>query len=256
MPPTALKMMRQVRHPRSRYDYHVRTVASGGETLGEEILEWGRETMGLVINEFYGQTEVNVVVGNCNQIMTVKPGSMGRAVPGHVVEVVDERGHVLPPGEVEEVAIRRPDPVMFVEYWKDPTATAQKYVDDWCLTGDMAKKDEEGYFWFIGRTDDVITSGGYRIGPGEIEDCLMRHAAVAMAAVVGVPDSIRTEVVKAFLVLKPDVSPSDTLEEEIKAFVRVRLAAHEYPREIAFVKELPLTATGKIMREKLRKTEQ
>ena len=255
MPPTALKMMRQVRDPRSRYDYHMRSIGSGGETLGEELLDWGKETMGLVINEFYGQTEVNLVVANCAEIMEIKPGSMGRAVPGHSVEVVNERGDIVSPGSVGQVAIKRPDPVMFLEYWKNQKATEEKYVGDWCLTGDLARKDEGGYFWFVGRTDDVITSAGYRIGPAEIEDCLMKHPAVGMAAVIGSPDEVRTEIVKAFIVLKPGVIPSGDLEEEIKSFVKVRLAAHEYPREIEFVTELPLTATGKIMRKELRKME-
>jgi acetyl-CoA synthetase len=255
MPPTALKMMRQVKDPDSRHDYHMRTIGSGGETLGEELLDWGKQTMGLVINEFYGQTEVNLLVANCAEIMKIKPGSMGKAVPGHVVEVVDEGGGIVPPGAVGEVAIKRPDPVMFLEYWKNQKATEEKYIGDWCLTGDLARKDDEGYFWFVGRTDDVITSAGYRIGPAEIEDCLMKHPSVSMVAVVGSPDKVRTEVVKAFVVLKPEVTPGPDMEEEIKKFVKVRLAAHEYPREIEFVSELPMTATGKIMRKELKKME-
>ncbi len=255
MPPTALKMMRQVRDPRSRHDYAMRSIASGGETLGEELLDWGREVMGLTINEFYGQTEVNVVVGCCAEIMETRPGSMGRAVPGHRVEVVDGSGTVLPPGTVGEVAIQRPDPVMFLEYWRNPEATEEKYIQDWCLTGDLAKKDEDGYLWFVGRKDDLITSAGYRIGPAEIEDCLMKHPSVSMVAVVGSPDDFRTEVVKAFIVPKPGVTPDKALEEDIKGFVKHRLAAHEYPREIEFMAELPMTATGKIMRKDLKKLE-
>jgi acetyl-CoA synthetase len=255
MPPTALKMMRQVKEPRSRYDYHMRSIGSGGETLGEELLDWGKETMGLIINEFYGQTEVNLVVANCAEIMQIRPGSMGKAVPGHIVEVVDDGGNTVPPGTVGQVAIKRPDPVMFMEYWKNQEATEAKHIGDWCLTGDLARKDNDGYFWFVGRTDDVITSAGYRIGPAEIEDCLIKHPAVGMAAVIGSPDEVRTEIVKAFIVLKPGVIPSQPLKEEIKSFVKLRLAAHEYPREIEFVKELPLTATGKIMRKELKKME-
>ena len=255
MPPTALKLMRQVKDPRSRHEYHMRSIGSGGETLGEELLDWGREVMGLTINEFYGQTECNLVVGCCAEIMENIPGSMGRAVPGHVVEVVNESGEVVHPGTVGEVAIQRPDPVMFLEYWRNPQATEEKYVGDWLLTGDLGKKDENGYFWFVGRKDDVITSAGYRIGPAEIEDCLMKHQAVGMVAVVGSPDKVRTEVVKAFIVLKPDVEPTPEIEQDIKDFVKVRLAAHEYPREIEFVKELPMTATGKIMRKELKKLE-
>ena len=255
MPPTALKIMRQVKDPSSHYDYHMRTIGSGGETLGEELLDWGKEVMGLSINEFYGQTEVNLVVSNCAEIMEIKPGSMGKAVPGHIVEVVDEEGNVVPQGVVGGVAIKRPDPVMFLEYWRNQEATEAKYVGDWCLTGDLAKKDEDGYLWFVGREDDVITSAGYRIGPAEIEDCLMKHPSVSMVAVIGSPDKVRTEVVKAFIVLKPEVVPGPGIEEEIKQFVKVRLAAHEYPREIEFVSELPMTATGKIMRKELKKLE-
>jgi acetyl-CoA synthetase len=253
MPPTALKIMRQVPDPGKRYDFALRTIGCGGETLGEELLEWGRKVMGLTINEFYGQTEVNLVLGNCSEIMENRPGSMGRPIPGHRVEVVDEAGRVLPPGEVGEVAIQRPDPVMFLGYWGNPQATEDKFIGDWSLTGDLARKDEEGYFWFVGRKDDLISSAGYRIGPAEIEDCLIKHPAVAMAGVIGSPDAVRGEIVKAFIVLKPGVLPEPSLKEEIRQFIKIRLAAHEYPREIEFLAELPLTATGKIMRKDLRK---
>jgi acetyl-CoA synthetase len=255
MPPTALKMMRQVKDPKKRYDYKMRTIACGGETLGEELLDWGKQVMDLTINEFYGQTEVNLVVGNCAEIMQVRRGSMGKAIPGHRVEVIDEEGNVVPHGTVGEVAILRPDPVMFLEYWRNPEATKEKFIKDWSCTGDLAKKDEDGYFWFVGRKDDLITSAGYRIGPAEIEDCLLKHRAVTMAAVIGAPDPVRGEIVKAFIILKPEFTPSSALQEEIANFVKTRLAAHEYPREIEFVKELPMTTTGKIMRRELRKME-
>ncbi len=255
MPPTALKLMRQVKNPRSQYSFKMRSIGSGGETLGEELLDWGREVFDLAINEFYGQTEANLVVGNCAAIMKNLPGSMGRTVPGHTLAVVDGKGQPIPPGTVGEVAVQRPDPVMFLEYWKNPEATADKYAGDWCLTGDLARQDEEGYFWFVGRKDDVITSAGYRIGPAEIEDCIMKHPAVGMVAVVGSPDDLRTEIVKAFIVLKADIEASVDLADRIKEFVKVRLAAHEYPREIEFVAELPMTATGKIMRKDLKALE-
>ena len=255
MPPTALKLMRQVKDPRSRHKYEMRSIGSGGETLGEELLDWGKAVFNLNINEFYGQTEANLVVGNCASIMKNLPGAMGRAVPGHTVAVVDDAGHLLPSGTAGEVAIRRPDPVMFLEYWKNPQATAENFVGDWCLTGDLAKQDDDGYFWFVGRKDDVITSAGYRIGPAEIEDCIMKHPAVGMVAAVGSPDEVRTEIVKAFIVLKADVEAGDELAADIKQFVKVRLAAHEYPREIEFVDELPMTATGKIMRKDLKALE-
>lgn len=255
LPPTALKMMRQVENPRNRFDFEMRSIGSGGETLGEELLEWAQQNMGVTVNEFYGQTEVNLVVSNCERIMTVRPGSMGRAVPGHVVEIVDDDGNLLPPGTTGNVAVKRPDPVMFLEYWKNPQATRDKFVGDWSLMGDLAQKDSDGYFWFVGREDDVITSAGYRIGPGEIEDCLIKHPAVAMAAVVGIPDELRTEIIKAFIVLKSGIRPDQGLKTEIKDFVRTRLAAHEYPREVEFIDELPLTATGKIIRKDLRERE-
>jgi acetyl-CoA synthetase len=255
MPPTALKLMRQVTNPRSRYSLKMRSIGSGGETLGEELLEWGREVFDLTINEFYGQTEANLIVGNCAAIMKCLPGSMGRAVPGHTLAVVNEKGKPLPAGTVGEVAVQRPDPVMFLEYWKNWQATTDKYIGDWCLTGDLAKQDEAGYFWFVGRKDDVITSAGYRIGPAEIEDCIMKHPDVGMVAVVGSPDEVRSEIVKAFIVLKPDVVASDDVAADIKEFVKIRLAAHEYPREIEFVDALPMTATGKIMRKDLKALE-
>ncbi|MBT3258088.1 MAG: AMP-binding protein [Deltaproteobacteria bacterium] len=255
MPPTALKMMRQVKDPKSRHDYAMRTIGSGGESLGEELLAWGKEVMGLTINEFYGQTEVNLVVGSCSEVMEIRPGSMGKAIPGHMVEVVDASGNPMPPGEVGEVGIKRPDPVMCLGYWKNPEATRDQYVGDWWVTGDLAKKDEDGYFWFVGRKDDLITSSGYRIGPAEIEDCLMGHPSVGLAAVVGSPDPVRHEVVKAFIVPDSQAKPGPELAADIKNFVKVRLAAHEYPREIEFVSELPMTNTGKIIRRELKARE-
>jgi acetyl-CoA synthetase len=255
MPPTALKLMRQVTNPRSRHSFHLRSIGSGGETLGAGLLDWGKETLGVTINEFYGQTEVNLIVGNCSEVMEIRPGSMGRPIPGHVVEVVNDDGTPVPAGTVGEVAVKRPDPVMFLQYWANPEETEAKFVGDWALTGDLARKDEQGYLWFVGRKDDVITSSGYRIGPAEIEDCILKHPAVSMVAVVGSPDPVRTEVVKAFIVLKQQAPSGTALEEELRNFVRVRLAAHEFPREIEFVSDLPLTATGKIMRKDLRKRE-
>jgi acetyl-CoA synthetase len=252
LPPTALKMLRRVAKPRDRWDYELRSIGSGGETLGQELLDWGRETFGLTVNEFYGQTECNLIVANCAGIMPVKAGAMGRAVSGHQVAVVDAQGRELPIGETGTIAVKRPDPVMFLEYWNDPEATAAKFAGDWLLTGDQGRQDEAGYFHFVGRDDDVITSAGYRIGPGEIEDCLLKHPAVALAAAVGVADPLRTQKVKAFIVVNPGHEPGRHLAKEIQDFVRSRLAAHEYPREVAFVDSLPMTATGKIMRRALR----
>jgi acetyl-CoA synthetase len=253
MPPTALKLMREAGvAPAAGQGARLRTLASGGETLGEGLLDWGRATFGLTINEFYGQTECNLVVGNSAGLLPVRPGSMGRPFPGHTVEIVGDEGALLPTGAIGNIAIRRPDPVMFLEYWRNPSATRAKFAADWLLTGDLGRRDDEGYLWFVGRADDVITSASYRIGPGEVEDCLMRHPAVALAAVVGVPDPVRTEIVKAFVVLKGGVAASDTLAREIQEFVKARLAAHEYPRALAFVDDLPMTATGKIKRGELK----
>jgi acetyl-CoA synthetase len=255
MPPTALKMMRRVARPRERWDFALRSIGSGGETLGAELLDWGRATFGLTVNEFYGQTECNLVVANCARIMPARPGSMGRAVPGHEVAIVDDSGNPLPDGEPGNIAIARPDPVMFLGYWNDPEATENKFAGDWLLTGDTGTRDEDRYFRFVGREDDVISSGGYRIGPGEVEDCLIQHPAVAMAAVVGVPDALRGQRVKAFVVLGEGARAGDDLAAEIQDFVKIRLAAHEYPREVEFVTDLPLTATGKIIRKDLRARE-
>ncbi len=255
MPPTALKMLRSAGAVKDRHKLSVRTLASGGEPLGEEVLNWGKQELGIVINEFYGQTEANILVSNCAEIMPVKPGSMGRAVPGHVLAVVDKAGNPLPPGESGEIAVKKGDPVMFLGYWENEKATREKFAGDWLLTGDTGRMDEEGYFWFAGRNDDVITSSGYRIGPSEIEDCLLKYPAVSLAAVVGSPDELRGEVVKAFIILKDSYRASWELEKDIQNFVKTRLAAHEYPREIEFVPELPMTVTGKVKRGELRKLE-
>jgi acetyl-CoA synthetase len=252
IPPTALRMMRSVERPAARFALNLRTLAAGGEALGAETLAWGREELGLTINEFYGQTECNLVLGSCAALGVVRPGCIGKPVPGHRVAVIRPDGSLCEPDEEGQIAIARPDPVMFLGYWNRPEATADKFVDDWMKTGDQAVRDADGYVRFVGRDDDVITSSGYRIGPVEIEDCLLRHPAVALAAVVGKPDPLRTEIVKAFLVLKDGQTPSDALEADIRAFVRERLSAHEYPREIAFRADLPLTTTGKIIRRVLR----
>ena len=252
IPPTALKILRTVERPRERFDLRIRSIGSGGEALGREVYEWAHEGLGLTINEFYGQTECNLVLSSCARIGVSRAGAIGKPVPGHEVAVIGADGEALPVGEKGQIAVRRPDPVMFLEYWKRPEATDQKFAGDWMLTGDQGVVDEDGYFHFVGRDDDVITSAGYRIGPGEIEDCLISHPAVALAAVVGKPDPVRTEIVKAYIVLKEDAEPSEPLAETIRLYVRDRLAAHEYPREIEFVEDLPMTTTGKVIRRILR----
>ncbi|WP_043364212.1 acyl-CoA synthetase [Belnapia sp. F-4-1] len=252
LPPTALKMLRMVPDP-MRFGARPRSIGSGGETLGAELLDWGRATFGCTINEFYGQTECNLVISSCAALMPARPGWMGRAVPGHEVAVVDAEGQVLPPGQHGTIAIRRPNPVMFLRYWNKPEETTAKFVGDWLLTGDQGEQDEEGWFRFIGRDDDVITSAGYRIGPGEIEDCLAAHPAVAMAAVIGLPDPLRTEAVTAIILPAPGVAADDALARVLQDHVKTRLAAHVYPRAVHFTDALPLTATGKVMRGELRR---
>jgi acetyl-CoA synthetase len=250
IPPTALRMLRSVPPPAGAL--RLRSVGSGGEALGAEIYDWGKSALGITINEFYGQTECNLVLASCATIGVSRPGAIGKPVPGHRVAVIRPDGASCAPGELGQIAIARPDPVMFLEYWGRPDATRDKFIGDWMTTGDQGVADEDGYIRFIGRDDDVITSAGYRIGPSEIEDCLIRHPAVALAAVVGKPDAVRTEIVKAFIVLKSGHAPSEALATDIQGFVRTRLSAHEYPREVAFIDEMPMTTTGKVIRRLLR----
>lgn len=252
MPPTALRLMRQVPNPASRHAYKLRSLATGGEPLGADMIAWGQQTFGLTIAEFYGQTECNLVVGNCPSVFPPRPGSMGRPIPGHTVAIVDRDGNRLPQGETGIVAVRRPDPVIFLEYWRQPDATAAKFRGDWCLLGDIATEDADGYFWFQGRDNDIIKSSGYRIGPGEVEECIAKHPAVALVGVIGTPDPVRGEVVTAFIVLAAGHAASPELAADIQAFVRERLAAHEYPRKIRFLAQMPMTVTGKVRRVDLR----
>ena len=249
LPPTALKMMRASGAGCS--DLSLRAIFTAGEPLGSEVLDWAKRNLGCRINEGYGQTEANLVVGNCASVWPVRPGSMGRAIPGHEVAIQDENGDRLI-DEEGEICVRAPDPVMMLGYWNRPEATAEKFRDGWLLTGDLGVEDSDGYLWFRSRKDDVITSMGYRIGPGEIEECLMGHPAVAMCAVVGVPDEIRGHVPAAFVVPRSGIAPSEELAAELQQHVRTRLAAHETPRRVTFLDELPRTTTGKIMRRVLR----
>jgi acetyl-CoA synthetase len=252
LPPTALKIMRAVPDAHRRWSIAMRSVASGGESVGPELIDWGRRTLGVTINEFYGQTECNMIVSSCAKLMPPRPGIMGRAVPGHEVAVIDADGRPAPEGAAGMIAVRRPDPVMFLGYWNNPAATEAKFRGAWLITGDVGVHEGGGWIRFLGRDDDVITSAGYRIGPGEIEDCLLKHPAVQLAAAIGKPDPQRTEIVKAYIVLKPGFTPSAELKAELAAHVRDRLAAHEYPREVEFLAELPMTTTGKIIRRALR----
>lgn len=251
MPPTALRMLRQVTDP-ARFGFALRSVASGGEALGQDMIAWGQQTFGLTINEFYGQTEVNLVVGNNADLFPVRPGSMGKPLPGHSVAVIDAEGEVCAPGEEGVIAVKRPDPVMFLEYWKRPEATREKFIGDWCVLGDLGHVDDDGYFWFKARSDDVIISAGYRIGPTEVEECLMQHPQVALAGVIGAADPMRGEIVKAYIVPVEGAARDEQAAKALQAFVRERLSAHEYPRMIRFIDEMPLTVTGKIRRVALR----
>ncbi|OWV71628.1 AMP-dependent synthetase [Rhizobium sp. R634] len=252
IPPTALRLMRSVADPRSKYDLVLRTIGSAGEALGRETYEWARRALGITVNEFYGQTECNFVLSSSAAHGVTKAGAIGRAVPGHRVAIVSEAGDELPAGEPGQIAIASPDPVMFLGYWNDEAATEKKFVKGWLLTGDIGRQDDEGYITFEGRDDDVITSSGYRIGPAEIEDCLIGHPAVQLAAAVGKPDAVRTEIVKAYIVLAPGHAPSEALAADIRDWVKMRLSMHEYPREVEFVESLPLTTTGKVIRRLLR----
>lgn len=254
LPPTALKMMRL---DTPDQPVPMRSVASGGETLGKELIAWGQQVFGTTINEFYGQTECNMIISSCAALEPAEPGVMGFPVPGHVVEVLDDAGKICPTDQEGNIAVRAPDPVMFLEYWNRPDATAEKFLtvdgEKWLLTGDKGAKTPGGRIRFIGRDDDVISSGGYRIGPAEIEDCLLTHPAVQMAGVVGKPDPLRGTIVAAYIQLAPGNTPSDALAEEIAAHVKTRLAAYEYPRVIRFIDNMPLTTTGKIIRVDLRR---
>ena len=250
--PTVLKLMRPVRHLVARENVRLRSIVSGSEAVGRELLEDMNAIFGATINEGFGQTECNLVLGNCARLHHARTGSLGTALPGHVAAIVDDDGQAVPAGTVGNLAFLRPDPVMMLEYINKPQATAEKFIGDWLITGDLASCDEEGFYWFFGRADDVITSAGYRIGPGEIEDALIGHPAVSMAAAIGVPDPARTETIRAYVVLAAGYEPGDELAAALQASVRERLAKHERPREVVFVPALPLTTTGKVLRRELR----
>ncbi|MBK0328708.1 AMP-binding protein [Rhodobacteraceae bacterium F11138] len=242
-PPTALRMLKAADHGISG----LRSVASGGEPLGAEMLAWGQQAFGLAINEFYGQTECNMIVSSCGTDFPARPGCIGKPVPGHVIAVLDDTGR--PTRDEGDIVVRRGSASMMLEYWNRPEATAEKFHGDWLLTGDRGVWEDD-YLRFVGREDDVITSGGYRIGPAEIEDCLLTHPAVATVGVVGKPDELRTEIVKAYVVLKQG---RQATQEMLQAHVKERLAVYSYPREITFLDALPMTVTGKVVRKELKR---
>ncbi len=275
--PTALKaMMKAVPHPRQRHRLALRAIMSAGEAVGDAVYAYCRDELGVVVNEMFGQTEINYIVGNCSRSIDrngqvaagwpALPGSMGRAYPGHRVAVIDDAGRECPRGTPGDVALHRrdvhgdPDPVFFLGYWKNDGATAAKFTgdptDSWCRTGDTAVMDEQGYLWYQGRSDDVFKAAGYRIGPSEVENCLVKHPAVANAAVVPRPDAARGAVVKAYVVLSPGFHGDDALVDELQRHVKGQLAPYEYPKEIEFIDALPMTTTGKVQRRVLRLREE
>ena len=272
--PTALKaMMKAVPVVTGRYTLKLQALMSAGEAVGDAVFGYCQQQLGVTVNEMFGQTEINYVVGNCARLWPAKPGSMGKGYPGHRVAVIDEAGQPCPPGTPGEVAVNRldvhghPDPVFFLGYWRNDRATQAKYTDDWCRTGDMAVADEDGYLWYQGRTDDMFKAAGYRIGPGEIENCLVKHPAVANAAVVPKPDADRGALVKAYVVLSPEArlqwaaaantaAFEDGIRQSLQSHVRGLLAPYEYPKEIEFIDQLPMTTTGKVQRRVLRLQEE
>jgi len=281
--PTALKaMMKAVPHPRPRYALQLQGLMSAGEAVGDALFAYCRKELGVVVNEMFGQTEVNYVVGNCamndHRLPGVgwpaRPGSMGRGYPGHLVALIDDKGEQVPVGEPGEVAVRRTDvhghhdPIFFLGYWNNEAATRAKFSGDWWRTGDLAVRDAEGYLWYQGRADDVFKAAGYRIGPGEIENCLVKHPAVLNCAVVPKPDAARGALVKAYVVLSPDFVAARALQAgataqfelnliaALQEHVKGKLAPYEYPKEIEFIDQLPTTTTGKVQRRVLRLQEE
>ena len=269
--PTALKaMMKAFPSPQTQFQLDLQAIMSAGEAVGDAVYAYCRDELGVTVNEMFGQTEINYIVGNCAMNGDTqegvgwpsKPGSMGRAYPGHRVAVIDEEGRECADGELGDVALHRcdihgqPDPIFFLGYWNQPQATLDKYTGDWCRTGDLAMRDAQGYLWYRGRADDVFKSAGYRIGPSEIENCLVKHPAVANAAVVPKPDAERGNLVKAYVVLTAGFAASDELVAQLQQHVRGLLAPYEYPKEIEFIDQLPMTTTGKVQRRVLRLREQ
>jgi acetyl-CoA synthetase len=269
--PTALKaMMKAYPTPARQFKLNLQAIMSAGEAVGDAVFGYCQEQMGVTVNEMFGQTEINYIVGNCAMNghardgigWPAKPGSMGKGYPGHRVAVIDDEGHECPAGVPGDVALNRfnqhgqPDPIFFLGYWKNEASTQGKFTGDWCRTGDLAVRDEDGYLWYQGRADDVFKAAGYRIGPSEIENCLVKHPAVANAAVVPKPDAERGALVKAYVVLAPGYEASDALVAELQVHVRGKLAPYEYPKEIEFTPELPMTTTGKVQRRVLRLQEE
>lgn len=249
---TALRRMAvEVDEPR-RFGVRLRCILSGGERVTPEIAQWTEERLGIRINEVYGQTEANILIGENDPLIPPRREPLGRPYPGHEVAIVGEERGERPRGELGVIAVRRGDPVIMLGYWNRPDATRAAYRGDWFLTGDLGVMDREGFVHYKGRADDVIGSAGFRIGPAEVEGCLLEHPAVEQCAVIGVPDETRGEAVKAFVLLAPGHAPSSALAETLMAHVKTRLGAFQRPREIEWVSELPMTVSGKIRRAELR----
>ncbi|NDP43006.1 MAG: AMP-binding protein [Aromatoleum sp.] len=260
--PTALKLtMKAFPCPRDRFDLHLPSIMSAVEAAGTTAFDWTRDALGATINEMFGQTEMNCSVGNSHTLWSAKPGSAGLPYPGHRIALIDDEGHEISGDEIGEVVVHRiapdgtPDPVFFIGYFGNPEGTTNKFRGDWCRTVDLARCDAEGYLWYQGRADDMFKAAEYRIGPSAIENCLVRHAAVATAAVVASPDELRGNIVKAFIALTAVHEPSPALEDDIQQHVRRFLAPYAFPREIEFIDALPMTTTGKVQRRVLRERE-
>jgi acetyl-CoA synthetase len=277
--PTALKaLMKAYPKPREQFALRLQAIMSAGEAVGDAVFAYCEQELGVTVNEMFGQTEINYVVGNCARLYPAKPGSMGKPYPGHRVAVIDEAGNECPDGVAGDVAVHRldvhgqPDPIFFLGYWKNDAATRSKFTGEmrssWCRTGDMALRDADGYLWYQGRADDMFKAAGYRIGPSEIENCLVKHPAVANAAVVPKPDVERGALVKAYVVLAQEYlagAPGRSLHNpafvqalvaDLQAHVKGKLASYEYPKDIEFVEALPMTTTGKVQRRLLRLQEE
>jgi len=253
--PTAIKRLAQTPDPRAEHDLSLRVICTGGEALAAETLDWAERRLGVTCNEFYGMTEVNHLIGNCARLYPRKPGSMGRAYPGHVVELVDGDGAPVPDGEPGEIVTPATAPTRFLGYFENPDKEAAMRLGPWLRTHDLAMRDADGYFWYKGRSDDLIKSSGFRIGPTEIEDCLLAHPAVAECAVIGKPDAERGQIVKAFVKLRAGTDGTEALKAALSGHVRTRLAAYKAPREVAFVAGFEMTSSGKINRRALREAE-
>ena len=255
LPPTAIKRLADTDNPRSKYDLSLRVICSGGEALAAETLTWVERELGAVCNEFYGMTEVNHMIGNCQALYPRRPGSMGLAYPGHDVRLVNDNGVEVEPGQEGEIVTRADAPTRYLGYLKNAEKEAELRLGEWMRTYDLAVRDADGYFWYKGRSDDLIKSSGFRIGPAEIEECLIAHPAVAEAAVVGKPDKDRGSIIKAFVQLARGFEQSNDLTEQLREHVRSRLAPYKAPREIAYVEGFEMTSSGKINRKKLRQAE-